>query len=373
MSLIDAWQADRAKLLGKLIEPCSRFPLITECLLTLTLREKPVDFFYLDSGKPDNEVYITLIIAHGHTFATNSFKHLLPAARTNSIRIIALNRRDYLPTSVLSPGELVQVATTRTAFLSDRGAELALFTYQLIGELSLPATAADGKSGGIAWMGWPLGNYLPIAGLIAGVDLPENVVTCLQKYLRRVIIYEAPNLALGIKEPEKAYIPLFDDSIPIEHRGAAFAGWVTSYFNHGDLSSHDLDVIEYRIPAKERKGTVESMDMADIIACADDRPVLRSENYLLTTFQPQFLDSIKKALFDESIRDFWKGLSVWVLYGDSTSWHVPIAVWGLEDMAQEVGKKDFMPLIRVITGASHMPFWYDAPGTVAELLHCLEN
>ena len=160
---------------------------------------------------------------------------------------------------------------------------------------------------------------------------------------------DCPTLGLGLKEPPEAYIPLTDEGIPLHLRTPAFAEWVSSYFNHKDIHSAEL---EYRVPDPSRKGTVAAMTPEEIAACVDSATELRSERYLITTFQPHFFESAKKAIFDQTLRDSWKNMKVWVLYGDKSPWHMPFSAFELSRMAKEMGKENLIHT-HVLEGANH--------------------
>jgi len=294
-------------------------------------------------------------------------------AAEKGLRLIVINRRDYAPTTLLDESELKQVSSAdpvvREAFLRDRGIEFALFTDQLIDELSLPPPTEDGKNGGLAWMGWSLGTPFPVAAVAAGAALPETIKKRVQSYLRRLIILDCPTQALGLKQPPEAYIPLFDEEIPVHLRDSIFADWVSSYFSHKNIHSGDL---EYRIPDQSRKGSVASMTPEQIAEYIDPQPALRSENYLLTTFQPQFLETTKRAIFDYTVRESWPDMKVWVLYGDAAPWAVPYAASELMRMAIEIRNEELFST-HILPGANRFSFWDNPPQAIDGYLYCMEN
>lgn len=180
---------------------------------SLILDGKGVEFFYRDSGRPQGDLYTTVLILHGLTFHSGElrrhicnfflprsscwslgvFQRILPLASSKKLRLICLNRRDYAGTTLYSPGELEVLSsgskTDRAAFLAARGLEIALVLDRLIDELSLPPPTADSKDGGLALMGWSSGNVEALAAIAGFPSFPPNVQRRLQLYLRRYIMH----------------------------------------------------------------------------------------------------------------------------------------------------------------------------------------
>lgn len=76
---------------------------------------------------------------------------------------------------------------------------------------------------------------------------------------------EPPSHALGIPLAE-GYLPLNDEDIPPEERIPAFAKWVSGYYTHGDLSTHDLDQLNYRNPDPSKKTSIENMTPEELFS-----------------------------------------------------------------------------------------------------------
>jgi len=167
---------------------------------SLKLRNPKVEFSYLDSGDPNSTIYTTIVLVHGHTFhsgtkvllcpiislihRTGVFQRLLPLAAPRGVRIIAVNRRDYAESTLFSPAELNQLnngeQTARASFLQARGLEMAHFVAALIEKLNLPKPSEDRTNGGIALIGWSLGNILPMSIMNSITFLPGETKTRLQ-------------------------------------------------------------------------------------------------------------------------------------------------------------------------------------------------
>ena len=127
---------------------------------------------------------------------TATFSRLLsPASRYNA-RIIAVNRRDYVHSTPLSGEELNALAgkdeDAHSRFLRDRGLEIARFLCYVITELKIPQASSKNdatSSGGLAIMGWSLGNLFSIAFVANLETYPPEVLRILEHYLKSLFIY----------------------------------------------------------------------------------------------------------------------------------------------------------------------------------------
>ena len=107
--------------------------------------------------------------------------------------MVCLNRRDYDGTTLYSPAELKVLSqgdeSDHALFLETRGVEIASFLDGLIDALSLPGPTDDGKEGGLALMGWSMGNIFTLSTVASVSLLQPQVQTRLQSYLRKLIMF----------------------------------------------------------------------------------------------------------------------------------------------------------------------------------------
>jgi hypothetical protein len=270
--------------------------------------------------------------------------------------MVCINRRDYLGSTLYSPSELKLVtdgsADECEAFLTGRGVEIGLFLDGLIDALGLPEPTPDGKEGGFGLMGWSLGNLFTLCSISAVSSLPSASRARLQKYMRRMIVFgglirdckfdcclsvlDAPTLALGIASSPELYVPIFDEKIPHDERINAFACWVSSYFAHGDLATHDVTKLAFCSPDPTRKSEVSSLSPEELHSFLDFEPVWRSDVPLVTTsLEPLFFKKTCNALFDPRTRSLWPNLVVWILYCDSSPGLVVHAAFAIEELAKK--------------------------------------
>lgn len=200
---------------------------------------------------------------------------MVPYAARNNLRLIALNTRDYPGSSPFSSEELAAMSNPDKAVqaraLQNQAEEIAEFLVHIIKEYQIPATSPSG--GGLALMGWSLGNILPLAFLAnADAYAPEHV-ELLGRYLRTVVLHgerdsilsslpgvdrptffrldpslicvgEAPPIA----ETSVSNWPLLNPGIPLDERLRIFPIWASSYYTPvEDLLSLTLPTAAARI------------------------------------------------------------------------------------------------------------------------------
>lgn len=142
---------------------------------------------------------------------------------------------------------------------------------------------------------------------------------------------DPPIPAIGADIPADTYYPLLDYSLTPEERVAIFSVWVSSYFQHGDLSSHDFNQFNQRHPDPSRLATMLRMTPEDIAANTDFRPGPKCDNVVISPLFARVLsDQADKALFDPACREQWGEPDIWHMYGDANPWIVVNTVWLLE-------------------------------------------
>lgn len=153
---------------------------------------------------------------------------------------------------------------------------------------------------------------------------------------------------MGIPDLPGAYVPLWDEEIPLQDRGPAFGKWVASYFHHDDLASRDVSRLNARNPDIEHKPTIEKMSADDFFSVVDFAPGPKCETILV---EGAFINALAaqrdKLLFDPDTRKAWDGAKLWHIHGTSSTWNIVAAAWFLEDN----GPADLG--FKVMEGANH--------------------
>ncbi|KAF8917706.1 hypothetical protein CPB85DRAFT_1431233 [Mucidula mucida] len=263
-----------------------------------------VELSFIDSGPPAQDVYTTIFAVHGMIFTNLVFQKVLDIAPSKGVRFVALNRRPFPGSTPFTPEELDVTLTggtgdaDRDVQIEARGHEIAMFVAEFIKKFTIPALSQDGKQGGVALLGWSVGAAYPLAAIGSAPTLPKDVKELLGSYIRSLISYEPAGLVLGLGMPAQQWTPLADTTMPENIRLPSFGQWVTSYFDHEDITQRDLDKLSwilsspthiptlYRIPTDELNAMMRLGDDA-----GTDLP-------FLAAFQNQLLISCRKALFN---------------------------------------------------------------------------
>lgn len=181
-----------------------------------TLEVKPdISLFYLDSGAPDasNDAYLTLFMLHGHTFHSPIFSRAIAAASKHNIRLVAITRRDYHGSSLLTAEDikasLEGPTEKRLQAFAERAEEILLFIQEFITINNIPPISSSG--GGFSLSGWSLGNMQGFSVLGFG-NLYPDIVRKLEPYFRTYIQYGKRTVD-SRAEYELLMVPLRDDGI----------------------------------------------------------------------------------------------------------------------------------------------------------------
>ncbi|KAJ7039386.1 Alpha/Beta hydrolase protein [Mycena alexandri] len=328
-----------------------------------------VVFFYTDTGAVTTGDYTTVVIIHGHTFHSGTFQRLNPFAESNSLRIISVNRREYPGSSPYSSEDLTIFAegtdAERLTLLEQQGHDLAMFVDGLI---MLQSTS---NTGGIALVGWSMGTTF-LLPLIASVDtLPIATRERLSAQVHSVILLQSPSLALGLTSPPGLLIPHTDPDIAPESRGPAFAKWVSSYFLHGDLSTHNVNQLTYSNIDSQRVPTIETLRPEELFGMTDFAPGDKYDSIVgLSPFAGPVFKQTTKALFDPTVRKLWNGARFWNVYGNAEPWNIIYTAWFLEEQLRAANCPELVINFKVMDGSNHFLVWEDPERAINELKEC---
>ncbi|KAF7341425.1 Aminodeoxychorismate synthase [Mycena venus] len=199
-----------------------------------------IELLYTDSGAPISASYTTLIVLHGSGFNGDGFVPLHEFAHRNDLRVILWNRRDYRGSTKYTDAELEDLAAGRKVFQDRLAMQLAWFLEHFIKHENTPKISVDHGSGGFILIGWSFGNATTLSLLADPAVLPTALYETIEPYLRSVVLYDPPYIALGYELPghESVYDPFTD---PDCSTPAAiydnFKHWVSSYYTHPDIAS----------------------------------------------------------------------------------------------------------------------------------------
>jgi pimeloyl-ACP methyl ester carboxylesterase len=310
---------------------------------TLAVR-KDIVFHYTDSGPVDHDQYSTLVFIHGLAFHSAIFQKLLPIASSHSLRVICPTRRDYPGSSPYTDEEIriIQHGShdERTKLLHDQGVLMALCVDGIIQTLSLPKAG-----GGLAVIGWSMGNIYTLAMRACIRDLPVDTRQRLNSHMRSFIIWDPPFTVFGFTSPHPP------PQVSQEEFIATFPKFVGTHYKHVNLDSKDPSQLD-QIGDPSRKPTNETMSPEELSSTIDFTPSFKSEVPFLSKSPLVLSNQRTKSLVDSTVRDAWEGIPVWHLVGDSNPGRIQTSPWLLEDT---VGSDNVN--FELIKNANHFLMW----------------
>ncbi|THG96355.1 hypothetical protein EW026_g5466 [Hermanssonia centrifuga] len=335
----------------------------------------PVDdedtvLYYEDSGVPDGSVdYATVVLIHGMLFHGAVFRRLIPYAALHNVRLVFVNMRDYPGSSRFSPEELKAIASsdreTQAKAIKALGLQISAFLVHIIKKCDIPKfTEENGKKkGGLALLGWSLGNLVSMSMLGNAGTLPDDTKDFLERYLRTVVMYDPSNTSLGESPPERVYNPLRDPALTLEQRGKLFLTTISRYMTAiPDPSSVTEEALNARTSLHEapagtamdasKSPTVLRMTPSEFDSVTDYDALERSNELLRHVAREVYNDNFRRALLDTG--GVWKDVRVLYVWCDMS---VSDCIWATKQVAQrleEVGKQDSrMVQFERLTGANH--------------------
>ncbi|KAF7300947.1 AB hydrolase-1 domain-containing protein [Mycena indigotica] len=344
-------------------------------MLSFTL-ENGVTFTYTDSGPVTNgDDYPTLVIIHGHTFHAGTFQRLHPLASANGLRVVCINRREYGGSSLYREDELAVFTTgseqERVELVAAQGRDLALCVDGIVQTLSLP------KAGGVALCGWSLGVSF-LCSLLASIDaLPEPTRERLSEWVHTAIIFQAPTLSLGMPIPDGLLMPHTDPAIAVADKAAAFANWVSAFFEHGDLSKRAISELVYPAPANPKKTpTLARIQPGELMTMVDFAPGKRYDDIFGAPQYRQLLhNQTQRALWSTTVREAWERMyekrGLWVISGTAEPWNVVQAPWLLEEESSK--HPDLALNFELLPGVNHFLVWEDPQHALDVFKKCIET
>ncbi|TBU21588.1 hypothetical protein BD311DRAFT_792642 [Dichomitus squalens] len=326
-----------------------------------------VELGYLDIGAPEQQVYTTIFAIHGMGYHSPVFQKVIALSPAVGIRFVAVTRRDYNGSTPYTAHELNALRngsdSDKQAFLRARGLEIATFIERFIQENSLPAPTSDGKTGGIGILGWSLGASFAVALVANLLTYPTPTQKTLGQYLRALLLQEPPSIALGLPLPSQSWSPQIDTSIPARYRQTGSVQWITSYFEHGDLSTRDPNVLEYVLPTVKRVPSVFTMRQDQLGEMTNIDAANGGDTLIVVSFPPQLRACYKDALYNKDIRAALPRMNVLAFSGDATANFGIVALWSVQDDDAAAGGG--WVETKIVPGINHFVHW-DAPQLAVE-------
>ena len=112
-----------------------------------------------------------------------------------------------------------------------------------------------------------------------------------------------------------------------------FAHWVSSYYSHGDLSTRNVDNLEFEVPNINKESIAASLPPEELSALTDHEAASRSEIYFFKS-QNVLFNQTHKVLCDPETRLLWPKLDFWLLYCDSSPGLAIHSAWEIEKLVK---------------------------------------
>lgn len=347
--------------LNRLLKGRSSQTSQSNVLPTIAVDQNGTALAYIDTGAPRRQNYATIFAIHGIVFTSHIFDKVAAICLAKGVRFVAINRRSYQGSTPFTTDELSVITSgtddQKAAWLRDRGTEYANFMSLFIEREKLPAPSTDGKSGGIALVGWSAGATYSAAVIASIEHYAPAVQDRLSTYLRAHIMQDPPSVGFGLPLPPKIFSPQIDPFIPADKQSTAFVIWITSYFQHGDLASRDVDVLEYVLPSLSRAPTIWNMTATERADIIDDGPNLGIDTPFALNFMPQTLAVLRASAFNKDIRKRFPRLQIWEITGDAAPSFGLNAFWSIQDEATAHSCTDIH--FKMIHGINHFGHWDD--------------
>ncbi|KAG7087839.1 hypothetical protein E1B28_013777 [Marasmius oreades] len=123
-----------------------------------------IRIFFTDSGPPPHSNdYTTLVVLHGTPFNGYGLEKLHTVAHSLNLRTVIWNQHDYPSSTPYTDSELEELNQGRKIFMDRINKQIGQSLKQFIEKENIPKATSDRKAGGIAIMGWSMGNLSAMA------------------------------------------------------------------------------------------------------------------------------------------------------------------------------------------------------------------
>lgn len=281
------------------------------------------EIFYSDSGSPnDSGNYSTLLIIHGSGYNGHGFQRMQAAGIKQNIRTFTINRPEYAGSTKYTDAQIQEIVEGRKVFLDRFQLQLAHLLNLIISEAKVPQFDKSKKTGGIVIMGWSLGASFGLTLLGDPDIIPRELYNVIEPEVTDLILYDPPHVSLGYpasaefdkftiwNQPGKSEAMIYDE----------FITWVSSYYDHKDTNSVDIEKLDMR--SRGDMCTLDHMSQEEIDLAFDGVAAGRAD---LPMFAPPMQRTLAKlriaALLDENLaRTFFPNVKISLIQGLRTQW-----------------------------------------------------
>ncbi|EMD39837.1 hypothetical protein CERSUDRAFT_92325 [Gelatoporia subvermispora B] len=356
--------------------------------------DKGTVLYYEETGVPAGATtYTTLILVHGAMFHGAIFRRMYPYAAANNLRIVCVNKRDYVGSTPYTIEELNALRGTteeQRTILETIGLQLAYFIAWFIETERIPPISEAGgvtRTGGFALAGWSAGNIVTISCVGNAHKLPEATRELFASYFRTIVMHalaESSLLSFTTDMSVRTAGEVIDSglravwrdpTVPPDEQAAAFEMAVSAYYPPLADIPADLSVITARKPLLEEGSSrpvtsVNQMRPEELSSMIDGDAFRRSQLLVVSVDHDILRQNTRRALFDcrvdagDGKKVIWPELRVASIWCDQTLNDVLIWNWRIAQLweaERELGHDGLRPLeILRFDNANHFPHWDDA-------------
>ncbi|KAF4600234.1 hypothetical protein EYR40_007346 [Pleurotus pulmonarius] len=277
---------------------------------TLTLQDGS-PLHYTDSGPvPDSTTYKTVILIHGAAVNGSTFERLHPLAASHNLRTVALNRTEYPGSSKYTDAELEELKGGDPRCLERIAVRIAFFIAAYIQEAGVP------EEGGVVVVGWSIGTVSAMAPFSFPEVLPLETYDLLNRYVKRLVLYDPPYLAFGLELPgDTALFDPWGDATTKSREEVfeTFKLWVSSYFDVPEGWSGSINELDSR--KRTERATVDSWTQEEHERFfSQDGAAMAEMHWFSATMQKCINRMATSCLFDEAmnVRSPWH--TIWAAH-----------------------------------------------------------
>lgn len=262
-----------------------------------------VEFFYEESGLSDLDPtnYTTVVFIHGMGFNGAVFRRLFPFGAEYNYRIVSLYRRGYGLGTPWSGKELELLQSSdnedHKEYLRLAGQQIVRFLLTFATSQSIPKYAKAQRPGGIILIGWSIGGAYSNAALANLDALATEELRDLESYLHTIIYYDMSLAAMGLQSPRPYQSFLFAPTV--EERWGIFKQWISSFFAHLNVYSHESSDLELVHPRQDKLGSLHGLTDEEVAEMTALQMYATHDAATLVFKSEVFSDLARRALFDK--------------------------------------------------------------------------
>ncbi|KAF8903889.1 hypothetical protein CPB84DRAFT_1773626 [Gymnopilus junonius] len=147
-----------------------------------------------------------------------------------------------------------------------------------------------------------------------------------------------------------------------------FARWISGYFDHGDLSTRNPNILEWVLTSTSRPGTIYRMSKAEqdeilqFNGASVDIPCMQG-------LSAQLNAAYRKVLFTPEAMDLFSNMTVTYLTGEKGPAAQISQSWIIQD---ELPKQGVKTGVKMAPGINHFVHWDDPERAIDIFLECAQ-